>query len=140
MGLVAATRFDDPQEAIIAATALNAAGIAAICHSEGFAALDFRMRQAVFGFPVWVDQDDVHEARRFIAERRSFEPEALAWTRHPESLTCLPLALLCSLDAGFTGWLVVRARQRPSILSVGVVGVWFLSIAGIMAAGLVAAS
>jgi hypothetical protein len=121
MALVAVTRFDDPYEGLIAASALNAAGIPAVCHAGGLADVQFTLRLATHGFGLWVEREDFAEARAFLAERRIVDPQALAWTRHPECWKGAPLALLSILDSGFTGWLIVGARVKPTPVRVGLV-------------------
>jgi hypothetical protein len=121
MGLVAVTRFDDPNEALIAAGALKAAGIPAVCHAGGLADVWFTLRQATHGFGLWVESDDVAAARAFIAERRIANPEALAWTRHKDCWRGVPLAALAVLDSTFTGWLIAGAKLKPTPVRVGLV-------------------
>ena len=121
MPLVAVTRFDDPQEGLIAAGALTAAGIPAVCHAGGLADVWFITRQATHGFGLWVEREDLAEARAFLAERRAFDPEALAWTRHPDCWKGAPLAALAVVDSTFIGWLIAGARLRPTPIRVGLV-------------------
>lgn len=126
MALAAVTRFDDPYEALIAASALNAAGIRAVCHSGGLADIQFTFRQAAHGFGLWVDAENFSLARAFVAERRSADPAALEWTRHPQRWRGAPLAALAALDAGFTGWLIAGAKAKPSPMRIGTVITVFL--------------
>ena len=132
MALVAVTRFDDPYEGLIAASALNAAGIAAVCHAGGLADVQFTLRQATHGFGLWVEHDDLAEAKAFLAERRTVNPEALAWTRHPDRWKGAPLALLAALDSAFIGWLIAGARVRPTPTRVGLVGLVLIMVAGLV--------
>jgi len=138
MALVELTRFDDMQEAQIAAGALDAAGIPAICHDLGWGSIDFLARIATQGFAVWVEEDDLAEARAFISERRTVNRDALTWIEHPRSLIWMPVALLAAIEP-VTGLMLAAARQKPGAVRVilavtmflavwtAIIGVWLLA-------------
>ena len=128
MALVELTRFDDLQEAQIAAGALDAAGIPAICHDLGYGSVDFLMRRATQGFGLWVEASDRQAARTFLGEHRTVNPQALAWRAHPQVLSGLPLALAAIIEPN-TGWMIVSARQRPTAFRIGVTLLVWLPIA-----------
>ena len=110
MALVEVTRFDDPQEGQIAASALSAAGIHAVCHVNGYGTLDFLMRRATQGYGLWVQADMVTDARAFLAERRTVNPEAL-------------------------GLMIAATRQRPSPFRIAAtLAVWVLAASVLLGA------
>jgi hypothetical protein len=138
MALVELTRFDDMQEAQIAAGALDAAGIPAICHDLGWGSVDFLARIATQGFAIWVEEEDLDEARAFVSERRTFNRAALTWIEHPRSLIWMPVALLAAIEP-VTGLMLASARQKPTAARVAIavamflamwaaiIGLWFLA-------------
>lgn len=97
MALVEITRFAELHEGHIAAGALKASGIEAWFPGHGWGAVDWTMRQATGGFPLYVDEAKVAEALVLLGETRKPDPEALAWTKHPKALTGLPLAALSAV-------------------------------------------
>ena len=134
MALVEVTRFDDPQEGQIAASALSAAGIHAVCHVNGYGTLDFLMRRATQGYGLWVQADMVTDARAFLAERRTVNPEALAWRRHPQVLTGIQLAAATFLDPNI-GLMIAATRQRPSPFRIAAtLAVWVLAASVLLGA------
>ena len=66
MPLVQIARFEDPQEGAIAAAALRAEGLEALYDIDAMGSADPFMRRATGGFPLWVLDEDVAEARRIL--------------------------------------------------------------------------
>lgn len=112
MPLVEIARFSELHEGHIAAGALETSGIVAWFPGHGYGGVDWTMRQATGGFPLYVDEAAVSEAREFLAEVRKPNPEALQWKRHPALLTGIPLALLGALVPDF-GMAIAAGRSGP---------------------------
>lgn len=112
MPLVEIARFSELHEGHIAAGALVSSGIPAWFPGHGYGAVDWTMRQAAGGFPLYVDEAAVLDAREFLAEVRKPNPEALQWNRHPALLTGIPLAVLGALIPDF-GMAIAAGRRGP---------------------------
>lgn len=122
MALVEIARFDDLQEAQIAAGALRGAGLTPLLQNEQWGSVAFFMQRAMGGFRIWTPEEEAADARALIDACRQSDPAALDWTRHPQALSAAPASLFWALvDPQAGGWAWARLRRGFSLSAVIVI-------------------
>jgi hypothetical protein len=119
MALVEIARFDDLQEAQIAAGALRAVGLTPLLQNEQWGSVAFFMQRAMGGFRIWTPEEEADDARTLIDACRQCDPAVLDWTRHPQALSAAPATLFWALmDPQGGGWAWARLRRGFSLSAV----------------------
>jgi hypothetical protein len=138
MALVELRRFYDRNEAYIAQSALENAGLGAMVRDNGYANMLYGTAIATGGYGLYVIDEDVAEARQLLLEAVPPAPDALAWGHHPQIVTGIPAAAagaVSALVAGGGGALVIAAKRRPTPLGYAVsalpIGMILLAIGGV---------
>ena len=112
-GFVAVARFEDPAEAAIAAGALEAQGFAVLNPGNHLAAFNFLLRRATGGAVVYVLKEEAEAAKVILREANPVNPEAVAWRKHPQVWSGVPLAAVSLIDP-LTGYAIADARKSRS--------------------------
>lgn len=130
MALVEVARFDDLQEAQIAAGALRGAGLTPLVQNEQWGSVAFFMQRAMGGFRIWTPEEEADDARALIDACRQSDPAALDWTSHPEAISAAPASLFWALmDPQAGGWAWARLRRGFSLSAVIVIMISLLMLA-----------
>jgi hypothetical protein len=129
MSLVEVTRFEDPYEGEIAASALRASGIEARIIHSGWGVANPMMRRATGGVPLLADPVHLDDVWTLLNDVRgvgsSGEAQAADWKRHPQAVssimrTGIILAAAACLGP-VAGWALYSYWNRKSRFGIGII-------------------
>lgn len=131
MALVSVARYADLQEARIAASRLDSAGIMSLVPEANLGSTNFFLGQAIGGYRLCVIDEDLQAACAVLTDCRTENPEALKWRDHPDAVTAAPLSIFWAIvDPTAGGWAWGSLKRRFSLPAAIVL---FLSLAMIVA-------
>lgn len=115
MGLVRIARYVDLQEARIAASRLDAAGILAIVPEEQMGSMNFLLGQAMGGYQLCVVEEEAQAALALIAPHRVANAAALDWRGHPDAITSAPASLFWAFTDATGAFAWARLRRKFTV-------------------------
>lgn len=118
MALVSVARYADLQEARIAATRLDSAGIMAIVPEEQMGHTNFLLGQAMGGYRLCVIDEDLQAAREILTGCRTENPEALKWREQPDAVTSAPSSIFWAIMDPTGGFAWAKLRKRFTVTAI----------------------
>ncbi|HRD28825.1 MAG TPA: hypothetical protein PLO65_11045 [Caulobacter sp.] len=116
MALVSVARYADLQEARIAASRLDSAGIMSLVPDANLGSTNFFLGQAIGGYRLCVIDEDLQAARDVLTGCRTENPDALNWRDHPDAVTAAPSSIFWAVvDPTAGGWAWGSLRRRFSL-------------------------
>lgn len=115
MGLVSVARYSDLQEARIAASRLDSAGIMALVPEEQIGHTNFLLGQALGGYRLCVVDEELQAAREVLTGCRTEDAEALKWQDHPQVISSAGASFLWALTDPTGGFAWARLRRRFTV-------------------------
>ncbi len=115
MGLVSVARYADLQEARIAATRLDSAGIMSLVPEAQMGQTNFLLGQAMGGYRLCVIEEDLLAAREILTGCRIENPEALKWREHPEAVSSAAPSIFWAVTDPTGGFAWSRLRKKFTV-------------------------
>jgi hypothetical protein len=134
MGLIRIARYADLQEARIAASLLDAAGIMAIVPEEQMGSNYFLLGQALGGYQLCVVEEEAQAALGLIAPHRVGNAAALDWRSHPDAATSAPASIFWAITDPTGGFAWARLRKKFTVTAFLGLLLGFLVVAVFVAA------
>lgn len=134
MALVSVARYADLQEARIAASRLDSAGIMSLLPEANLGSTNFFLGQAMGGYRLCVIDEDLQAAREVLTGCRTENAEALKWGDHPQAVSSAPVSLFWAvMDPQAGGWAWARLKRGFSLPALIVMSLSLLLLAVVFA-------
>ena len=134
MALVSVARYADLQEARIAASRLDSAGIMSLLPEAELGSTNFFLGQAMGGYRLCVVDEDLQSAREVLTGCRTEDPDALKWGDHPEAVSSAGSSIFWAVTDPTGGFAWAKLRRKFTITAFLGLVLSFLVVAVVVAA------